>query len=185
MTILNDVIEMNLSSTNNQDAVSFSYLKNGITPFTKTYGQIVAEAKIIAANLQNKLEVQSRVLVIYPPGLDFITSMLGCFYAGMIAVPTYPLQNARHAYRLHGIIDSCSPALILGTQKIIDELSKIDSLVIKLMATDTLLIASSQSDFKCNSIINGSTIAFLQYKHILYLVLHVVSYIFQLIYKNY
>ncbi len=161
MKILIDVTEQH--RLNAQD-VNFYYLRDGEHPTSKTYTEIVAEAKKIATYLSGRFEAQSRIMLIYPPCLDFIASFLGCLYAGMIAVPAYPLQNPRHAYRLHSIIDSCEPKLILGNQNAIDGLSKIDSLTaIEKIATESLLGSSEVIDFKVNPAINESTIAFLQY----------------------
>ena len=55
-----------------------------------TYGELDRRARIIGAQLGDA-EVQNRpILLLYPPGLDFIAAIFGSFYAGAIAVPTYP-----------------------------------------------------------------------------------------------
>ena len=57
-----------------------------------TFGELDRQARIIATYLQQKVSVGDRVLLLYPAGLDFVAGFFGCLYAGMIAVPTYPLQ---------------------------------------------------------------------------------------------
>lgn len=60
-----------------------------------TYSQLAQRARSIAAFLQSKDLFAQRVLLVYAPGLDFITAFLACLYAGVVAVPViYPqLEN--------------------------------------------------------------------------------------------
>ncbi len=60
-----------------------------------TYSQLDRRARAIAARLQDMGIVGQRVLVVFPPGLDFTTAFLGCLYAGCVAVPTYPPHHHR------------------------------------------------------------------------------------------
>ncbi|MBL9038749.1 MAG: fatty acyl-AMP ligase [Archangium sp.] len=48
----------------------------------------LAHALVNDAGLQRG----DRVLLVYPPGLEFVTALLGCMHAGLIAVPTAPPQ---------------------------------------------------------------------------------------------
>jgi acyl-CoA synthetase (AMP-forming)/AMP-acid ligase II len=155
------IVEENLINSKNPQ---FTYLEGGEKPVNKTYGAIVSDAKKVAYFLANTFEPQTRILLMYPPGLDFISSLLGCFYAGMIAVPTYPLPNSRHAYRLHSLIDSCMPELIFGTEKVLTKLNNIDSLAgIKKIATETLFRNNDIIEFAPKRAVTPEMIAFLQY----------------------
>ena len=60
-----------------------------------TYAQIDRRARAIAARLQDMDFSGQCVLLVYPPGLDFITAFFGCLYAGCVAVPTYPPHRQR------------------------------------------------------------------------------------------
>ncbi len=60
-----------------------------------TYAQIDRRARAIAARLQDMDCSGQCVLLVYPPGLDFITAFFGCLYAGCVAVPTYPPHRHR------------------------------------------------------------------------------------------
>ncbi|MDP3268523.1 MAG: SDR family NAD(P)-dependent oxidoreductase [Legionella sp.] len=142
--------------------VVFTYLDGEGAPCSKSYTELITDAKKIASFLTTNYEPQSRILLIYPPGLDFISAILGCFYAGMIAVPAYPLQNPRHAYRLLSIIDSCAPQLILGSKRVVEDLSKIESLSLSSkMITEEILTNQEAHSFEVN--ITPKMIAFLQY----------------------
>src|SRR5512140_3723283 len=56
-----------------------------------TYGELDQRARSIAVLLQNSLNKPGeRVLLLYPPGLEYISAFWGCLYAGMVAVPSYP-----------------------------------------------------------------------------------------------
>ena len=44
-------------------------------------------ARAIGAWLQQQAAVGQRVLLLYPPGIQFIEAFFGCLYAGAIAVP--------------------------------------------------------------------------------------------------
>jgi acyl-CoA synthetase (AMP-forming)/AMP-acid ligase II len=145
-------------------AINFYYLRNGEEPTSKTYLEVVADAKKLAQYLASRFELQSRIVLVYPPGLAFISSFLGCLYAGMIAVPAYPLQNPRHAYRLQSILDSSRPSLILGSQRVIDDLNEIESFnVIEKLATEAIFETSPVIDFQINPAIHDTFLAFLQY----------------------
>jgi len=43
------------------------------------------------------------VLLVYPPGLDFVTAFFGCLYAGCAAVPTYPPHRHRMLERFQAV----------------------------------------------------------------------------------
>ncbi|MFI1993789.1 fatty acyl-AMP ligase [Actinoplanes sp. NPDC020271] len=53
-----------------------------------TYADVDRQARSIAGWLTRQALPGSRVLLLYPAGGDFVTALLGCFYAGMVAVPS-------------------------------------------------------------------------------------------------
>lgn len=53
-----------------------------------TYADLDAQARGIAGWLTRQAPAGSRVLLLYPAGGDFVTALLGCLYAGMVAVPS-------------------------------------------------------------------------------------------------
>src|SRR5262245_9070119 len=50
-----------------------------------TYAELDDRARRVAAVLQKIGRTHERVLLLYPPGLDYIAGFLGCLYAGAIA----------------------------------------------------------------------------------------------------
>src|SRR5882724_10022529 len=53
------------------------------------------KARAIAAMLQQSGEPGQRVLLLHQPGADFVAAFYGCWYAGAIAVTTYPAHRGR------------------------------------------------------------------------------------------
>ncbi len=80
-----------------------------------TYAQFDQRARAIAAHLQNMGFTGQRVLLVYPPGLDFITAFFGCLYAGCVAVPTYPPRRHRVLDRFHAIAADAEASIVLST----------------------------------------------------------------------
>jgi acyl-CoA synthetase (AMP-forming)/AMP-acid ligase II len=75
-----------------------------------TYAQLDRRARAIAARLQDMGSAGQCVLLVYPPGLDFITAFFGCLYAGCIAVPTYPPHRHRKLDRFQAVAPMPGPA---------------------------------------------------------------------------
>jgi acyl-CoA synthetase (AMP-forming)/AMP-acid ligase II len=80
-----------------------------------TYAQLEQRARAIAARLQDMGFAGQRVLLVYPPGLDFITAFFGCLYAGCVAVPTYPPRRHRILDRFHAIAADAGVSIALST----------------------------------------------------------------------
>src|SRR5690349_16678680 len=57
-----------------------------------TYAELDRRARAIAVLLSPDV-LEQRVLLLYPPGLEYIAAFFGCLYAGAIAVPAYPPQS--------------------------------------------------------------------------------------------
>jgi 8-amino-7-oxononanoate synthase len=72
-------------------------------PIDLTFGQLNRHARAIAAHLQDMNMSGQRVLLVFPPGLDFIAAFFGCLYAGCVAVPTYPPHRHRMLERFQAV----------------------------------------------------------------------------------
>lgn len=71
--------------------LAYQYLAENGDVHQMTFGELDRRAQGIGARLAQRLEPGSRVMLVFPAGLDFIASFFGCLYAGMVAVPaTYP-----------------------------------------------------------------------------------------------
>src|SRR3982074_3206463 len=73
------------------DIRAFTFLDDkGAESETLTYLELDRKARAIAARLQEHSARGAPVLLLYPPGLEFIAAFFGCLYAGALAVPAYP-----------------------------------------------------------------------------------------------
>ncbi|MBE3117180.1 MAG: AMP-binding protein, partial [Candidatus Atribacteria bacterium] len=98
------------------DRTAFVYLGDGLSGHPSlTYAQLDRRARAIATRLQDMGFAGQRVLLVYPPGLDFITAFLGCLYAGCVAVPTYPPHRHRMGDRFQAIAADTGSRVALST----------------------------------------------------------------------
>jgi 8-amino-7-oxononanoate synthase len=98
------------------DQAAFIHLLNGQSDqAVLTYDQLERRARAIAAHLQSMGCAGQRVLLVYPPGLDFITAFFGCLYANCVAVPTYPPHRHRMLDSFHAIAADAGAHIALST----------------------------------------------------------------------
>jgi len=57
------------------------------------------------------------VLLVYPPGLDFITAFFGCLYAGCTVVPTYPPHRHRMLERFQAVAADAGARIALSNAR--------------------------------------------------------------------
>ncbi|NJL81927.1 MAG: fatty acyl-AMP ligase [Chloroflexaceae bacterium] len=96
------------------DRIAYRFLEDGETESARlTYQGLDQRARAIAAKLQRVLEVGERVLMLYPPGLEFVSAFFGCLYAGAIAIPATLPRRHETLSRLQVIINSARPTVLL------------------------------------------------------------------------
>lgn len=90
--------------------------KGGTQEHQLTYAELDHRARAIAGFLQSMGQSGNRVLLFYPPGLEYICAFMGCLYAGMVAVPLYPPRTNQKLTRLGKVISSCGATLALTSK---------------------------------------------------------------------
>ncbi len=80
-----------------------------------SYAGLDRRARAVATALQEAGAAGQPVLLLFKPGLDFISAFLGCLYAGAVAVPAYPPASKRHLPRLQAIAADARPRQVLTT----------------------------------------------------------------------
>src|ERR1700694_2997636 len=86
---LNEVLRWRAEHDSNQPA--FTFLKDGGEEEAQwSYARLDTAARVIAARLQESVAIGQRVVLLFPPSLEFVAAFWGCLYAGAIAVPAYP-----------------------------------------------------------------------------------------------
>ncbi|MFI9589323.1 fatty acyl-AMP ligase [Nonomuraea sp. NPDC052265] len=93
-------------------------VRNPLDPSTVrwwTYAELHREAQSVAAHLRERADAGSRVLLTYPAGGEFVTALLGCLYADMIAVPSsLPGQSAHSRRRVLSIARDADFSIVLA-----------------------------------------------------------------------
>jgi len=104
---------------NQPHKVAYTFLEDGETEeINLTYGELDRKARFIGALLQNLGLTGERALLLYPPGLDFVTAFFGCLYAGVVAVPAYPPRRNQSLDRLQAIVKDCQAKEVLTTTSV-------------------------------------------------------------------
>ncbi|MBE2201817.1 MAG: fatty acyl-AMP ligase [Anaerolinea sp.] len=111
-----------------------------------TYKELDQKARAVGAVLQNLGADKERILLLYPPQLDYIAAFLGCLYAGAVAVPAYPpdpTRLQRTLPRLLSIIKDAQPLVALTTSPILSMAKLLAAQApllreIRWLATDTI-----------------------------------------------
>ncbi len=99
---------------------AYVFLKDGISPdHTLTYAELDRRARSLAVFLSRRFREKSRLLLMYPPGLEFVTAFWGCLYAGMVGIPIPPPDTFRikqSAGRLTAVDQDAQAAGLLTVQ---------------------------------------------------------------------
>ncbi len=106
-----------------------------------SYRRLDARARDIGAALAERGLRGERLLLMYPPGLDFVTAFFGCLYAGAVAVPVFPPDPARldrTLPRVTGIAMDARPAAVLTTAPIAPLLAALAEQTPGLSEVDTV-----------------------------------------------
>jgi acyl-CoA synthetase (AMP-forming)/AMP-acid ligase II len=104
---------------------AFIFLKDGeIESGRLTYQQVDYQARAIAAKLQSLVSAGERALLLYPPGLEFITAFLGCLYAGVLAVPAYPPRRNQSISRLQSIASDSQATVALTVLSLLKDVEE-------------------------------------------------------------
>src|SRR5919205_3577691 len=149
------------------DQLAHTFLSDGgAIEATLTYEQVDRDARRIAARLPSLDANGERVLLLYPPGLEFISAFFGCLYAGAIAVPVYPPRRNRNLLRLLAIIADSASSIVMTTDvtlaKVKPWFAEVPQLKnIRLVASDSL-DDQSEHDWREPGI-DKNSLAFLQY----------------------
>ncbi len=149
------------------DNKTYTFLHEGETEIgSLTYTTLEQQAKAIAAHLQSLDAKGERVLLLYPPGLDFIAGFFACLYAGAIAIPAYPPRPDQSLDRLEAIASDAGAKFILTINPLVPYLQgrfATSPILVSVKILDGNTIIKTEENNWTEPDINGDTIAFLQY----------------------
>lgn len=154
------------------DDIAYTWLADGLEADkdgTLSYARLDARARAIAQHLQSdlSLKIGDRVLLLYPPGLEFVCAFFGCLYAGVIAVPAYPPRPNRSLERLQTIVSDASAAAALTSdsvwQLVQRQLPQTPALALLPWTRTDSGIDSSAVSAWAQPAVGAESVAFLQY----------------------
>ncbi|MGW4699291.1 fatty acyl-AMP ligase [Streptomyces sp. NPDC004285] len=135
-----------------------------------TYARLGRRARAIGAVLQERGLAGTRALLLYPPGVEFVSGYMGCLSAGVVAVPSVPpqgrVQNLRTLSRMRRMIADADVKVILATRQV---LSALDSASGHFPELSTLVCVATEEipdeagDSWREPAVAPDTVAFLQY----------------------
>lgn len=149
------------------EKVVFTFLSDGESVSSSlTYLQLDQQAKAIATKLQQLKAQGERALLLYQPGLEFISAYFGCLYAGVIAVPVYPPRANRSFDRLQAIVSDAQTKLALTTASLVDTIEgkliqSVSNEHLHCITTDEISVDFASQWQETN--ITEDQLAFLQY----------------------
>jgi acyl-CoA synthetase (AMP-forming)/AMP-acid ligase II len=133
-------------------ALAYTFLASGEQEDARlTRGDLDRRSRALAAAIAGRVVQGSRVLLLFPPGLEFVEGFFGCLGAGAIAVPAYPpLTRAadgrsgrpdRAVARLRGMIADAGVSLVVAPASLVARRSALEESVPELrglgwLATD-------------------------------------------------
>jgi amino acid adenylation domain-containing protein len=83
---------------------------------TLTYGQLDTRALAIATELRRRKAAGRRALLLFSPGPEYVAAFYACLYAGVVAVPAYPLDPSRWdraVRRLQALVSDADPSVVI------------------------------------------------------------------------
>ncbi|MEM6779829.1 MAG: aminotransferase class I/II-fold pyridoxal phosphate-dependent enzyme [Planctomycetota bacterium] len=124
------------------DQSAFLFTDGEGSDVSLTYGQLWDEVRGLAGYLQGRCGIRpgDRVLLLYPPGLDFVIGLFACHASGAIAVPAFPPRRNRKASRIRSIVVDADARWALSTSAVADQLTgneiHEDLVGVQLLGTD-------------------------------------------------
>lgn len=101
--------------------LAYAFLADGEQEKARlTWNQLDRRARAVSAELQRRGCKDRPVVLVFYPGLDYVTAFFACLYAGAIAVPTYPPRPNRVDERLAAIAEDAQAALALTHGEVLD-----------------------------------------------------------------
>ncbi len=134
-----------------------------------TWEQLERRSRAIAAAVGRRVAPGDRVVVMFPPSLDFVPAFFATLFAGAVAVPVYPPSGARAertAARLRGMITDARPSLVLAPSLPPAQMDALTAAVPELAALpwlDPLDVPDEDATTWREPSITSSSLAFLQY----------------------
>ena len=107
---------------NQPDKIIYNFMAGGDEITERyTYAEMDKNVRTIAAFLQSQGHKGDRVMLLFPPGLNFIASYFACLYAGMIAIPLHPHLRPKKDKildKIIGVAKDAEPVMVLNNNAV-------------------------------------------------------------------
>ena len=103
---LTDVLEHRAAHDGSATAYRF-LASSGEEEGSFTYAQLRDRVARMARLIAEVAAAGDRIVLLLPPGLDYVTALFACQYAGVVAVPAYPPNPRRPDARVARIVADC------------------------------------------------------------------------------
>ena len=107
------------------DTVAYTFIDYEVDPagFAEsiTWAQTYRRVQAVAEELLRIGKPGDRAAILAPQGLDYVVGFLGALHAGFIAVPLSAPQFGAHDERVTSVLRDSSPAVVLTTSAVVDE----------------------------------------------------------------
>lgn len=158
-----NVLQKRAQKNPHQEAVL--YLEDGEQETARcSYFELDQQARAIAVWLQTNKLTEQRILLLYPAGIDFVASLIGCWYAGAIAVPV-PCPKVdefgKQQALINRIAQDADVAAVMTTSLYQVPLAALLTKGIPVLATETLEQANA-ANYQV-PVLRKDAIAYLQY----------------------
>jgi len=97
---------------------AIEYLPDDGPKLAITYRELSDRAHRVASQVRQVCGAGDRVIMLLPPGPDFIVGFLGCLHAGVLAVPATEPKPRRLNDRLSRVVSDCQPTAVLTTASV-------------------------------------------------------------------
>lgn len=150
--------------TPDRQAVTFSAGSDEVRSFT--YAELDQAARAVASELQVQNCTGERAVILLQPSAEYVLALLGCWYAGVTAVPVYsPRKNASNE-RVRTILEDAGARVVISTSNVLGTLDQSwemaeGSVLGALLAIDA--VDPKNADRWVETTIGGNTLAVLQY----------------------
>jgi len=89
-----------------------------------TWAEVHHRARVVAQKLATCGSPGDRAVILAPQSLEYIIAFLGAIQAGFVAVPLSVPQFGQHDERVSGALGDSTPAAILTTSAVVDDVRK-------------------------------------------------------------
>ncbi|WED44267.1 type I polyketide synthase [Legionella cardiaca] len=111
-------------SLNEPDKIAYRFVEYNQVA-TLSYGGLIAKVLTVANHLRQYAKQGDRVLLVFPPGLDYIVAFYACLLSNTVAVPVYPPSTKELIEKLQHIISDSRPTLVLSSSDIVNKIKQL------------------------------------------------------------